>query len=1066
MLSERPPSPAPSMVSMRSDNSMGYRPNLREQDDSMKEREKRPPSPAPSMVSMRSDNSMGYRPNLREQDDSMKESEKRPPSPAPSMVSMRSDNSMGYRPNLREQDDSMKEREKRPPSPAPSMVSMRSDNSMGYRPNLREQDDSKKESEKRPPSPAPSMVSMRSDNSMGYRPNLREQDDSMKERHQPEPVKGQEQLKTISEHLMKSTSGGSTQHISPSSLTNIYTDLIITEGREIEVNYEHEIRQIEMLFRRAATQTTTINSCDIFKPLPGQQKDIKTVLTNGIAGIGKTVTVEKFVLDWTENKANQDIQLIILLPFKELNVFKTRLISLTELLEHFCKPRKDICSVLSDSNIMLILDGLDESRIPLSFTNEEMCHDATQITSVDVLLTNLIKRNLLPSALLWITTRPAAASQIPPEFIDRVTDIRGFNDLQKEEYFRKRTSDEILANRIITHLKSSRSLYIMCYIPVFCWIAATVLEIIFSDAEWREIPRTITQMYTHFLITQTNVKKEKYMIRKEKDEEMIIKLGKLAFHQLEKGNLIFYEDDLKECGIDMKEASVYSGVCTQIFREEYGMHKGKMFCFVHLSIQEFLAALYAHISCLRDSINVFEPCQTITPMRGLKDLHEEAVNRAIQSPNGHLDLFLRFLLGLSTRSNQRLLKTLLPRMRQSMKHSSHTVKYLKQKIKENPLPEKSINLFHCLNKLSYQPLIEEVKTFLHSKILHKIKLSTDHWAALVFILFTSENDLDVFDLSHYMGSNEALQMLLPVVKVAKRLLIRQCNLTEKSCEMLADVLRPKSWIKELDLSGSHLQLREVKLLCSALESEDSNLEQLRLNGCKLTEESCDAVVSAFSSNSASLRELDMSGNQLNDSVVKKLSETLKTVKCQLEVLRLRLCGVKQEGFRNLTSALQANPSHLKELDLSMNTSGDEEVHALCEVLSKPQCRLQVFKLNKCELTQDCCPSLASIMSSESSTLLELHLRDNKLHDAGVERLAAGLEKAHCKLQVLKLCNCSVSGKGCGFLASALRQNPSHLRELYLNWNHPKDSGTNPLTELLDSRPPDLRLEKLEINSVE
>ncbi|XP_041920156.1 ribonuclease inhibitor-like [Alosa sapidissima] len=314
-----------------------------------------------------------------------------------------------------------------------------------------------------------------------------------------------------------------------------------------------------------------------------------------------------------------------------------------------------------------------------------------------------------------------------------------------------------------------------------------------------------------------------------------------------------------------------------------------------------------------------------------------------------------------------------------------------------------------------------------------------------------------------MGSNEALQMLLPIVKVAKQLLIRMCNLTNKSCEMLADVLRSKSsTLQELDLSGSHLQLRKVKQLCLALRSEDCNLENLRLNGCKLNEESCDAVVSAFNSNSASIRELDMSGNQLNDSVVKKLSETLKTQKCKLRVLRLRWCGVKQEGFRDLTTALQANPSHLKELDLSMNTSGDAGVHALCEVLNQPQCRLEVLKLNKCELTHDCCSSLESIMSSQSSSLLELHLRDNKIQDAGVERIAAGLEKAHCKLQVLKLCNCSVSVKGCGFLAAALRRNPSHLRELYLNWNHLINLGTNPLTELLDI--PDLKLEKLDINS--
>ncbi|KAL1274253.1 hypothetical protein QQF64_027067, partial [Cirrhinus molitorella] len=125
-----------------------------------------------------------------------------------------------------------------------------------------------------------------------------------------------------------------------------------------------------------------------------------------------------------------------------------------------------------------------------------------------------------------------------------------------------------------------------------------------SEAESGEIPKTLTQMYTHFLILQTNIKHEKDYEKKVTDEDMILKLGKVAFQQLVKGNLIFYEEDLRECGIDETEASVYSGLCTQIFREEFGLYQGKVFCFVHLSIQEHLAALYVHLSCTNNNRNV------------------------------------------------------------------------------------------------------------------------------------------------------------------------------------------------------------------------------------------------------------------------------------------------------------------------------------------------------------------------------------------------------------------------------------------------------------------------------
>ncbi|KAM3850067.1 NACHT, LRR and PYD domains-containing protein 3-like, partial [Diretmus argenteus] len=214
----------------------------------------------------------------------------------------------------------------------------------------------------------------------------------------------------------------------PTLLNQIYTELYITEGGSGEVNEEHEVRQIETASRKAATPETPITCGDIFKPLPGREEPIRTVMTRGVAGIGKTVLTQKFTLDW----------------------------------------------------------------------------------------------NLLPSARVWITTRPAAANQIPPECVDMVTEVRGFTDPQKEEYFRKRITDQKLARRIISHIKRSRSLHIMCHIPVFC----------------------------------------------------------------EEGNLIFYESDLTECG-------------------------------------------------------------------------QSAVDKALKGPNGHLDLFLRFLLGLSLETNQTLLQGLV-----------------------------------------------------------------------------------------------------------------------------------------------------------------------------------------------------------------------------------------------------------------------------------------------------------------------------------------------------------------------------------------------------------------------
>ncbi|XP_062873475.1 NLR family CARD domain-containing protein 3-like [Trichomycterus rosablanca] len=552
----------------------------------------------------------------------------------------------------------------------------------------------------------------------------------------------QKNLKTKLREKYKRINEGISQHGSSVLLDQIYTELYITEGSSGGVNNEHEVRQIETTSRRPTTQEKPIKCNDLFK-----DTSIRTVLTKGVAGIGKTVSVQKFILDWAEGKANQNVLFMVPLPFRELNLMKEKHLSLMELLHYFFPELKKIKSInCSTYKIIFIFDGLDECRLPLNFQNNETVWDVTESASVDVLLTNLIKGNLLPSALLWITSRPAAANQIPPECVAQVTEVRGFSDPQKEEYFRKRISDEDLASKIIKHMKSSRSLYIMCHIPGFCWISASVLERILGEAEGGEIPKTLTQMFTHFLIFQIKHKEKKYHEKCDPDahqtRETILALGKLAFQQLEKGNLIFYEEDLRECGIDVREVSVYSGVCTQIFREEFGLHL-KVFSFVHLSVQEFLAALFAFI-CKNPTEQQTTDLSDLFTKSSMSDFLKSAVDKALQSENGHLDLFLRFLLGLSLESNQTLLRDLLTQTGSSSHSKQETVEYIKEKIRENPSPEKSINLFHCLNELNDHSLVQEVQIYLNRiepcyeyydpGCLSGTRLSPAQWSALVFVL--------------------------------------------------------------------------------------------------------------------------------------------------------------------------------------------------------------------------------------------------------------------------------------------------------------------------------------------
>ena len=570
----------------------------------------------------------------------------------------------------------------------------------------------------------------------------------------------------------------------PTLLNQIFTDLYITEGGAGELNEEHEVRQLERTSRRADGAETSLRCEDVFKGSPGRERPIRRVMTLGVAGIGKTVLTQKFTLDWAEDKANQDIHFTFPFTFRELNVLRGKKLSLVELVHHFFTETKaaGICS-FEDFQVVFIFDGLDECRLPLDFHNTEILTDVTESTSVAVLLTNLIRGKLLPSARLWITTRPAAANQIPPQCVDMVTEVRGFTDPQKEEYFRKRFRSEEQASRFIPHIQRSRSLHIMCHIPVFCWITATVLEDV-ESREGGELPRTLTQMYIHYLVVQAKVKKAKYDGGAETDphwspesRKMVETLGKLAFDQLQKGNLIFYESDLTECGIDMGAASKFSGVFTQVFREESRLYQDKVFCFIHLSVQEFLAALHVHLTFIKSGVNLLEQQQTtswrskvLKKKAKLNDLHQRAVDEALGSPNGHLDLFLRFLLGLSLPTNQSLLRGLLTQTGSSSDTNQRTVEYIKEKISENVSAEKSINLFHCLNELNEGSLVEEVQQFLTSGRLSPDRLSPAQWSALVFILLSSQTHLDLFDLKTYFPSEEVLLRLLPVVKASNKAL--------------------------------------------------------------------------------------------------------------------------------------------------------------------------------------------------------------------------------------------------------------------------------------------------------
>ncbi|KAK7877037.1 hypothetical protein WMY93_032255 [Mugilogobius chulae] len=783
------------------------------------------------------------------------------------------------------------------------------------------------------PGPGPSGVSLRSDMSKGAlvnfedgqhtSPELRSEDRSVLIGQEPQTELDsifqnletqvlefvQQQLQRLrlllSDHPQCSESEG--RRLRP--LNQIYTELYITEGGASEVNQEHEVRLMESASRRAAAPEKTITCEDVFKPRPHSPQPIRAVLTVGVAGVGKTVLTQKFSLDWAEGRTNQELQLLFPFTFRELNVLRDTQFSLVQLLQHFFSPSKDLCS-FTQLQVLFIFDGLDECRLPLDFSRTRVLTDPTESVSVDVLLVNLIRGSLLPSALLWITTRPAAANQIPAECVSMVTEVRGFTDLQKEQYFRKRFTDDT----IISHIKSVRSLYIMSYIPIFCWILSTVLQKLLEQTEEPELPRTLTQMYVHFLVLQVKVKNIKYHQGSGADlhwtpetRDMVLSLSKLAFEQLQKGNLIFYQSDLSECGLDAEEAARYSGVLTQVFREEPGLYQDKVYCFIHLSLQEFLAALHVHQTFYSSGLNLMETPHSSESPESEVSFYVSAVDQALQSPNGHLDLFLRFLLGLSLPTNQRLLQGLLSHTG-SDTTNQETVKFIKQKLNEKSLSaERSLNLFHCLNELNDQSLVKEIQRHMRQRHIAGKDMSPAQWSALSFVLLSSDSDLQEFDLRKYEASERALLGLLPVVKASTKALLSSCGLSPHSCGPLASVLSSSS-LTHLDLSHNDLQDSGVELLCEGLKSAPCRLHTLRLSGCLVSERGGAALASALSSAHSRVTELDLSYNHPGPS-----AELLTALQRPLQSVRLLPAGERWmvPGLRKYACdfSLDSNTAH-------------------------------------------------------------------------------------------------------------------------------------------------------------
>ncbi|XP_066522722.1 protein NLRC3 [Hoplias malabaricus] len=491
-------------------------------------------------------------------------------------------------------------------------------------------------------------------------------------------------------------------------VSDVYAEPPVFFGGDWDINTEHPFHTPNF----PSAQGTPIRPSDIFQPREGTTM-VRTVLMTGVPGIGLTVGVQKFIMDWTDELTNQDIQFVFSLPGRELHLVKETDQNFLEYLSSFYPEAKDAHFLADqDTTMLFIIDALEFCKQPLNFKNNpDVCDLTTQAPS-DALLTSLIKGTLLPHAHIWITCHRAAARKIPFQFVSRFADMKGLADPKKDEYFVKRTKEPELGHRVLAHIKQSRDLYNICQLPLLCWIVAYIYERRFQSPDYTEHPPALTTFYAQYIIVQTNRKIERYVGTgleasrwTDRDKNYLLMMGKLALKMVLEERDVFYEDEVTALELHLEDVTDRGGISTEVRRQGGYSRGGRGFSFVHYSMQEFMAAMYTYVTFRVKGKNPLEqPIRNklakLLNERPVPDLYRLVVERALASRNGHLDLFLRFLVGLLSPGTEAHLKGyLLPQYHPAPKGVDEVIKYINKKIKENISPERCRNLHLCLNEL-------------------------------------------------------------------------------------------------------------------------------------------------------------------------------------------------------------------------------------------------------------------------------------------------------------------------------------------------------------------------------
>ncbi|XP_016022034.2 NLR family CARD domain-containing protein 3 isoform X4 [Rousettus aegyptiacus] len=831
--------------------------------------------------------------------------------------------------------------------------------------------------------------------------------------------------------VLLSRVGGSLELGGPSSRL---TNLLLVEGLTDLQLREHDFTQVEAT-RGSWHSTKTITLDRLFLPLSRVSIPPRISITIGVAGMGKTTLVRDFIRLWARGQVGKNFLLVLPLTFRDLNTHEK--LSADRLIRSVFPHVGESGLEAAPDKVLLILDGLDECKTPLDFSNTVACTDPKKEIQVDHLITNIIRGNLFPEVSVWVTSRPSVAGQIPGGLVDRMTEIRGFNaeeiKMCLEQMF---PEDQVLLSWVLNQMQANRALYLMCTVPAFCRLAGSVLGRLChqrqgpQDSElWP--PRTLCELYSWYFrmaLGGEGQEKGKASPRIEQlahgSRKVVGTLGRLAFHGLVKKKYVFYEPDLKAFGVDL--ALLQSALCSCFLQREETLASSAAYCFAHLSLQEFVAAAYYYSASKRAIFDLFTEGGMSWPRLGFLTHFKSAAQRAMQAEDGRLDVFLRFLSGLlSPRVNALLAGSMLaPGEHQGSR--AQAAELLQGCLHPNvAVCARAINVLHCLHELQHTELAYSVEEAMESGSLAGLT-GPPHRAALAYLLQVSDACAQEANLSLCL-SQGVLQSLLPQLLYCRSLRLDTNQFQDPVMELLGSVLSGKDCrIQRISLAENQISNKGAKALARSLLVNRS-LTTLDLRSNCIGPQGAKALADALKIN-RTLASLSLQSNRIRDDGSRSIAEALAANRT-LSMLHLQKNTIGPMGAQRMADALKQNRS-LKELMLSSNSIGDGGAKALAEALKVNQ-SLQSLDLQSNSISDTGVAALMGALCA-NRTLLSLNLRENSISPEGAQHLAQAL-CTNSTLKNLDLTANLLHDQGAQAIAVAVRENHA-LTSLHLQWN--------------------------------